>query len=101
MQGAGSSNASSPGFSGADACWSAGSSILRTSSASSSSLASSSSSGDFEIGSSLARPGGNMTGFVNFEHQIGGKWLDLLKDTAPGRNRIGVLFAAENPSQPA
>src|SRR4051794_8709896 len=52
MQGAGWSNASSPGFSGADACWSAGSSILRTSSASSSSLASSSSSGDFEIGSS-------------------------------------------------
>src|SRR4051794_18302937 len=54
MQGAGWSNASSPGFSGADACWSAGSSILRTSSASSSSLASSSSSGDFEIGSSLS-----------------------------------------------
>jgi putative ABC transport system substrate-binding protein len=51
--------------------------------------------------SSLARPGGNMTGIVNFEHQIGGKWLDLLKDTAPGRNRVAVLFEAENPSQPA
>src|SRR5208282_461500 len=46
------SNASSPGFSGAAACWSDGSSTLKTSSASFSSLACSSSSGNFEIGSS-------------------------------------------------
>jgi putative tryptophan/tyrosine transport system substrate-binding protein len=31
---------------------------------------------------SLAKPGGNITGFLNFEHSIGGKWLELLKDTA-------------------
>jgi hypothetical protein len=30
----------------------------------------------------LAHPGGNITGFLNFEHSIGGKWLELLKDTA-------------------
>jgi ABC-type uncharacterized transport system substrate-binding protein len=34
---------------------------------------------------SLARPGGNIIGFANFEHPIAGKWLDLLKDTAPKR----------------
>jgi putative ABC transport system substrate-binding protein len=50
---------------------------------------------------SLARPGGNITGFVNFEHPIGGKWLDLLKDTAPGRTRVAVIFDPDNPSQPA
>ena len=37
---------------------------------------------------SLARPGGNVTGFANFEHPIGGKWLDLLKDIAPGRSQV-------------
>jgi putative ABC transport system substrate-binding protein len=50
---------------------------------------------------SLARPGGNITGFANFEHPIGGKWLDLLKDTAPGRNRVAVLLDPDNPSQGA
>src|ERR1700747_1911812 len=52
MPGAGWSNASSPGFSGAGACWSAGSSILKTFSVSFNSLAYLSSSGNFEIGSS-------------------------------------------------
>jgi putative ABC transport system substrate-binding protein len=47
----------------------------------------------------LARPGGNITGFANFEHPIGGKWLDLLKDTAPGRSRVGVILDPDNPSQ--
>jgi len=37
----------------------------------------------------LARPGGNITGFANYEYPIGGKWLELLKDTAPGRSRVG------------
>src|ERR1700756_2703369 len=53
MPGAGWSNASSPGFSGAGACWSAGSSILKTFSVSFNSLAYLSSSGNFEIGSSV------------------------------------------------
>src|SRR5262249_33058444 len=47
----------------------------------------------------LARPGGNVTGFANFEHPIGGKWLDLLKDTAPGRSRVAVMLDPDNPSQ--
>jgi putative tryptophan/tyrosine transport system substrate-binding protein len=48
---------------------------------------------------SLARPGGNITGFAIFEHAIGGKWLELLKDTAPGRTRMAVLFDPDNPAQ--
>ena len=41
---------------------------------------------------SLARPGGNITGFQNFETAIGGKWLELLKETAPGVRRMGVVY---------
>jgi putative ABC transport system substrate-binding protein len=48
---------------------------------------------------SLAQPGANITGFAIFEHAIGGKWLELLKDTAPGRTRIAVLFDPDNPAQ--
>jgi putative ABC transport system substrate-binding protein len=48
---------------------------------------------------SLARPGGNITGFANFEHPVGGKWLELLKDTAPGKSRVAVLFEPDSPSQ--
>jgi putative ABC transport system substrate-binding protein len=48
---------------------------------------------------SLARPGGNMTGFTNFEYSIGGKWLELLKDTAPATNRVAIIFDPDNPSQ--
>jgi putative ABC transport system substrate-binding protein len=40
---------------------------------------------------SLARPGGNATGFTNFEYGISGKWLELLKQTAPGVTRAAVL----------
>jgi len=40
---------------------------------------------------SLARPGGNATGFTNFEYGMGGKWLDLLKETAPGVTRVAVM----------
>ena len=40
---------------------------------------------------SLARPGGNATGFSTFEYSIGGKWLDLLKQIAPGITRVAVL----------
>src|SRR5262245_26626323 len=37
---------------------------------------------------SLARPGGNVTGFQNFEPEIGGKWLGLLKEVAPQLRRV-------------
>jgi putative ABC transport system substrate-binding protein len=40
---------------------------------------------------SLARPGGNITGFSTFEYSIGGKWLQLLKEIAPGVTRVAVL----------
>ncbi len=40
---------------------------------------------------SLAHPGGNLTGFINFEYSIGGKWLELLKELAPHVARVGVL----------
>ena len=40
---------------------------------------------------SLARPGGNATGFTNYEYSIGGKWLELLKQTAPSVTRAAVL----------
>jgi putative ABC transport system substrate-binding protein len=40
---------------------------------------------------SLARPGGNVTGFMNFEYSIGGKWLELLKEIAPVVRRVAVL----------
>jgi putative ABC transport system substrate-binding protein len=51
---------------------------------------------------SLARPGGNVTGFTNFEYSIGGKWLDLLKEIAPNVTRVAVLresFVASGPGQ--
>jgi putative ABC transport system substrate-binding protein len=41
---------------------------------------------------SLARPGGNITGFQNFEVTIGGKWLQLLKEIAPGVRRVAVVY---------
>ena len=40
---------------------------------------------------SLARPGGNVTGFMTFEYGMGGKWLELLKEIAPGVTRAAVL----------
>jgi putative ABC transport system substrate-binding protein len=40
---------------------------------------------------SLARPGGNVTGFTNFEYAMGGKWLELLKEIAPRVTRVAVL----------
>jgi putative ABC transport system substrate-binding protein len=41
---------------------------------------------------SLARPGGTMTGVMNSESSLGGKWLQLLKDIAPSLSRVAVLF---------
>jgi putative tryptophan/tyrosine transport system substrate-binding protein len=40
----------------------------------------------------LARPGGNITGFTNFEETMGGKWIELLKRIAPESARVGVIF---------
>ena len=40
---------------------------------------------------SLARPGGNATGFMLFEYSIGAKWLELLREIAPGVTRVAVL----------
>ena len=40
---------------------------------------------------SLARPGGNATGFMTFEYGMAGKWLELLKEIAPGVTRVAVL----------
>jgi putative ABC transport system substrate-binding protein len=47
---------------------------------------------------SLARPGGNITGFINYEFSIGGKWLDLLKQIAPNVSRAAVIRDSSNPS---
>src|SRR5262245_57547013 len=40
---------------------------------------------------SLARPGGNATGFMSYEFSVGGKWLQLLKEIAPNVTRAAVL----------
>jgi putative ABC transport system substrate-binding protein len=40
---------------------------------------------------SLAKPGGNITGFTNFDYNIAVKWLELLKEIAPNVARVGVI----------
>jgi putative tryptophan/tyrosine transport system substrate-binding protein len=40
---------------------------------------------------SLAKPGGNTTGFTLFEYSISGKWLEMLKQIAPRTTRVGVI----------
>src|SRR5262245_10193545 len=40
---------------------------------------------------SMEKPGGNFTGFIEFEPSIGGKWLDLLKQIAPGVTRVAII----------
>jgi len=45
---------------------------------------------------SLARPGGNVTGFTPFEYAIAGKWLDLLVEFAPQLRRVALLGEREN-----
>jgi putative tryptophan/tyrosine transport system substrate-binding protein len=47
---------------------------------------------------SLARPGGNATGFATYEFSMGGKWLELLKEIAPRLTRVAVI---RDPSVPA
>jgi len=41
---------------------------------------------------SLGKPGGNVTGFSNFEASVGGKWLELLKEAAPTVTQVSLLF---------
>jgi putative ABC transport system substrate-binding protein len=50
---------------------------------------------------SLSRPGGNATGFQNFEPSIGGKWLELLKEAAPGVTRALVILHKETAANAA
>jgi putative ABC transport system substrate-binding protein len=45
--------------------------------------------------SSLAHPGGNITGLAAFEFEIGGKWLQLLKEIVPDINRVGIFYNPE------
>src|SRR6516225_4166950 len=40
----------------------------------------------------LNQPGGNITGFANYEASLGGKWLELLSEIAPGLKRAAVMF---------
>jgi putative tryptophan/tyrosine transport system substrate-binding protein len=41
---------------------------------------------------SLSRPGGNITGFINFEESLAGKWLELLREIAPDVKRVAIMF---------
>jgi putative ABC transport system substrate-binding protein len=45
----------------------------------------------------LDRPGGNVTGFVNSEVTLGGKWLELLAEVAPGLKRAAIMLDPDNP----
>jgi len=47
---------------------------------------------------SLARPGGNITGFTQHEFSIGLKWVELLKELAPRTERVGLIFDPNNPA---
>jgi putative tryptophan/tyrosine transport system substrate-binding protein len=48
---------------------------------------------------SLARPGGNITGFSAYDAPIMGKWLQLLKEVAPGVTRVAMIFNPDNAPQ--
>jgi putative ABC transport system substrate-binding protein len=48
---------------------------------------------------SMTRPGGNLTGFSAYEFSTGGKWLDLLKEIAPGLAHVAVMFNPETSPQ--
>jgi putative ABC transport system substrate-binding protein len=49
----------------------------------------------------LAHPGGNITGFLGFGTGMAGKWLGLLKQTAPNMRRVAVVFGTEAPASVA
>lgn len=47
---------------------------------------------------SIARPGGNVTGFTNFEPSVAGKWLEFLRDVTPDLRRVALLLQTGNPT---
>jgi putative tryptophan/tyrosine transport system substrate-binding protein len=47
---------------------------------------------------SLARPGGNATGFMIYEYSLSGKWLELLKEIAPSVLRVAIIRNPDNPA---
>jgi len=49
---------------------------------------------------SLARPTGNVTGFSALEFSLIGKWLQLLKEAAPGLKRVGLMISTINTTSP-
>ena len=49
----------------------------------------------------LPRPGGHITGFTNVEASLGGKWLEILKDFAPGVRRVALIFNPDTAQCPA
>jgi putative tryptophan/tyrosine transport system substrate-binding protein len=53
---------------------------------------------DTGLVASTPRPGGNITGFFTFEHSVGGKWLELLKEAAPRLERVLVMAHPGNAS---
>lgn len=40
----------------------------------------------------MARPGGNITGFINYEPAMSGKWVDLLKEAVPNIKRVALIY---------
>jgi putative ABC transport system substrate-binding protein len=50
--------------------------------------------------SSLARPGGNMTGFLFIEFSMVGKWIGMLKDVSPGLSHVALLFNPDTAPSP-
>jgi putative tryptophan/tyrosine transport system substrate-binding protein len=49
---------------------------------------------------SVARPGGNITGFATYENTIGAKWLELLREIAPRITRVAFMYDPANPISP-
>jgi putative ABC transport system substrate-binding protein len=49
---------------------------------------------------SLANPGGNITGFSNYEYTMGGKWLETLREVSPGMHRVAVIYNPDNSALP-
>jgi putative ABC transport system substrate-binding protein len=50
--------------------------------------------------SNYAKPGGNVTGFMNFEYTVGEKWLQILKEVAPNVTQAAVFLDPDNPAFP-
>jgi putative tryptophan/tyrosine transport system substrate-binding protein len=48
--------------------------------------------------SSFAYPGGNITGFTNYEFSMGGKWLEILKEMSASVDQVAVIFHPDNPA---